>query len=55
MHRCPKVGTFQVFVDTGIEGAEHLNQASLGWNALPAVAVVENIHEHYYALPIEEE
>lgn len=57
MHRCPKVGTFHVFVDTGIEGAEHLNQASLGWHALlsPAVAVVANIHEHSYALLVEEE
>lgn len=40
MHRCLKVATSKVFVDTGIEGAEHLNQAALAWNALlsPAVA-----------------
>lgn len=55
MHRCPKVVTFQFFVDTGIEGAEHLNQAALAWKALlsPAVAVVENIHEHSYAALIK--
>lgn len=57
MHRCPKIVTFQVFLDTGIESAEHLKEAALAWNALlsPAVAVVENIHEHSYALLIEEE
>lgn len=57
MHRCPKAVTFQVFVGTGIEGAEHLNQAALAWNALPspAVAVVENTHKHSYALLTEEQ
>lgn len=54
MHRWPKVVTFQFFVDTGIESAEHLNQAALAWNALlsPTVAVVEKIHEHSYAVLI---
>lgn len=54
MHRWPKVVTFQFFVDTGVESAEHLNQAALAWNALlsPTVAVVEKIHEHSYAVLI---
>lgn len=39
MHGCPKVVTFQVFVDTGIEDAEHLNQVALAWNALLSSAV----------------
>lgn len=43
-------------MDSSIEGAKHLKQAALAWNALlsPAVAVVKNIRGHSYALLTED-
>lgn len=43
-------------MDSSIEGAKHLKQAALAWNALlsPAVAVVKNIHGHSYTLLTED-